>query len=88
MCNITDFSSINKSYCIKNVLFYAVCGNYCTKALLFSFLLDKRKKIEVYRPKKALNFSSFEKQKEYNLALIRTTYQREDGYKETYNNYK
>ena len=33
------------------------------------------------RPKKALNFSSFEKQKEYNLALIRTTYQREDGYK-------
>ena len=47
-----------------------------------------KEKIEVYRPKKALYFSSFEKQKEYNLALIRTTYQREDGYKETYNKYK
>ena len=50
-------------------------------------MLDKRK-IEAYWPKKTLYFSSFEKQKEYNLALIRTTYQKEDGYKETYIKYK
>jgi hypothetical protein len=46
------------------------------------------KEKEVYQPNKLLYFSSFEKQKEYDLALIRTTYQKEDGYKETYNKYK
>ena len=44
-----------------------------------------KEKIEVYRPKKALYFSSFEKQKEYDLALSKNTNQKEDGYKETHN---
>ena len=50
-------------------------------------MLDKRK-IEAYRLNKLLNFSSFEKQKEYDLALWKYTFLKEDGYKETYIKYK
>ena len=31
MCNITGFSSNNKVCCTKNILFYAIQSNYCTK---------------------------------------------------------
>ena len=48
-------------------------------------LLWKRKIRWYTIPMKVLNFSSFEKQKEYILALLRNSYYKVDGYKETHN---
>ncbi len=39
----------------------------------------------VYHTSEILNLSSFEKQKEYVLALLKNSYYKVDGYKETHN---
>ncbi len=46
--------------------------------------LEKKNKM-VYHTYKSPSLSSFEKQKEFVLALSKTTDQKEDGYKETHN---
>ena len=48
-------------------------------------LLEKRKIRWYTTPMKVQNLSSFEKQKEFVLALSKTPDQKEDGYKETHN---
>ena len=50
-------------------------------------MLDKRKKKFTSQISSSISLL-FEKQKEYDWALLRIFHQRVDGYKETYNNYK
>ena len=65
---------------------YVLEVNIRNDCMRFNKRLLEKRKIRWYTiPLKVLNLSSFEKQKEYALALLKSIYTKEDGYKETYN---